>query len=65
VIRDLLHRLGLTRILRKPKPLTLLGPTERDVLVQVFELQSQRLTPFQDRLNNIRRKEGAGKDVPT
>src|SRR5580700_10080978 len=64
-IRDLLQcRVGLTRILLKPKLLTLLSPTERNVFVQMFELQRERLTPFQDGLNNIRRKESTRKDVP-
>src|ERR1700676_3860957 len=50
-------------ILLKSKLLTLLGPTERNVLVQMFELQRERLTPFQDGLDDIRREEGTGKDV--
>ena len=30
----------------------------------MFKLQGERLTPFQDGVDDIRRKEGAGKDVP-
>jgi hypothetical protein len=38
-IRDLLQNgLGWTRILRKPKLLTLLRPTQRDVFIQMLEL---------------------------
>jgi len=50
--------------LRKSKLLTLLGPTEWNVLVQMFELERQRLTSFEDGLNNIRREESAGENVP-
>ena len=53
-----------TRILRESKLLTLLSPTQRDVLVQMFKLQREWLTPFQNRLDDIRREEGTGKDVP-
>jgi hypothetical protein len=52
--------LGCTRILRKLELLTLLSPTDRNVFVQMFELQRERLTPFQDGLDNIRREEGTG-----
>ena len=39
LIRDLLQNgLGLTRILQKPKLLTLLNPTQRDVFIQMLEL---------------------------
>jgi hypothetical protein len=30
----------------------------------MFELQRERLTPFQDGLDDIWREEGTGKDVP-
>ena len=65
VIRDLLQcGLGLLRVLRKSKLQTLLSPTQRDVLAQMFELQRERLVSFQDCLDNVRRKESTGKDVP-
>ena len=59
--------MGWRRILRsrrKAKLASLLHPTQRDVFVQIRKFQGERLTPVEDRFDNVRCKESAAEDVP-
>ena len=42
--------------------LTLLSPTQRNVLAQFLEVQIMRLPSFQNRFDDVRREERAPKD---